>query len=270
MLKLQPIEYVGRSPRRKKKGPNVIGGWILFLLVAGIGFLFVRPLVPFLQAQRSEASKENAERAILELRESKEFARKLAAAALERTKAKVEYDPSYFDLSYPGGDVPSQKGICTDLVVRSYRSLGVDLQELVHEDMRKHFRLYPQFWKHKQPDSNIDHRRVPNLQRFFTRFGKVLGNSPSLDDYEIGDLVAWRLPYVEANQGGSHIGIVVPGPGARNEEKWVVHNIGSGPEWEDKLFSYDIVGHYRFTPREALVTASAENATEATLTTAPR
>ncbi|NIP96714.1 MAG: DUF1287 domain-containing protein, partial [Akkermansiaceae bacterium] len=169
-------------------------------------------------------------------------------------------------LSYPGGDVPAHKGICSDLVVRSYRTLGVDLQKLVHEDMQEHFRLYPQVWKRKGPDRNIDHRRVPNLQRYFSRFGKVLGNSRSLDDYDYGDVVAWRLPYGASNQGASHIGIVVPGPGARSSEKWVVHNIGSGPEWEDKLFSYEIVGHYRFAPREEMP-ASAENEAETTLST---
>ena len=272
MLNLQPIEYVGGSPRRtkkKKKGPNPIGGVFLLLLVLAIGFYFVRPLVPFLQAQRSQPSAANAEQAIVSLRATDDFANKLAAAALERTKAKVEYDPGYYDLSYPGGDIPDHKGICADLVVRSYRSLGVDLQKLVHEDMSQHFRVYPQIWERKGPDSNIDHRRVPNLQRFFSRYGKVLSGSHSLDDYEIGDVVAWRLPYGGVKKGGSHICIVVPGPGARSNEKWVVHNIGSGPEWEDQLFGYEIVGHYRFSPQDGLLAGSAEKEPEATLTTAP-
>jgi uncharacterized protein YijF (DUF1287 family) len=237
------------------------------MLVVGIGFFFVRPILPFLQAQRSRASAQNAERAIEELKASADFAKKLAAAALERTKEKVEYDPGYYDLNYPGGDLPAHKGICSDLVVRSYRALGVDLQKLVHEDMRENFRLYPQLWKLKGPDANMDHRRVPNLQRYFSRNGDVLRNSRTVDDYEVGDVVAWSLPYGETNAGGSHIGIVVPGPGERSGEKWVVHNIGSGPEWEDKLFSYDIVGHYRFSPREKTVTASVDNEPKTTLST---
>lgn len=270
MLNLQPIEYVGRAPRRpKKKRPNFFGGWFLLLMAIGIGFAFVRPMVPFLQSKRAQASKANAEKAIGQLKESNDFAKKLAAAALARTHEKVEYDPGYYDLSYPGGDVPPHKGICADLVVRSYRSLGVDLQKLVHEDMSEHFRLYPQLWERKEPDSNIDHRRVPNLQRYFSRYGKELGNSPSIDDYDVGDVVTWRLPYGAAEQGGSHIGIVVPGPGARSNEKWVVHNIGSGPEWEDKLFDYEIVGHYRFAPGRESSTASADNEAGATLSTAP-
>ena len=270
MLNLQPIEYVGRAPRRPKKNhPSFFGGWFLLMMVLAIGFVFIKPMVPFLQSQRSKATVENAEQAIGELRESKEFAMGLAAAALERTKEKVDYDPGYYDLGYPGGDVPSHKGICTDLVVRSYRSLGVDLQKLVHEDMSEHFRFYPQIWKRKGPDSNIDHRRVPNLQRYFSRFGKVLENSRSIDDYELGDIVTWRLPYGGGEQGGSHIGIVVPGPGARSDEKWVVHNIGSGPEWEDKLFGYEMVGHYRFAPGREGLTASTESEAGATVTTAP-
>ena len=260
MLNLQPIEYVGRAPSRpEKKHPNLIGGWVLLLMTLGIGFVFIRPMVPFLQSKRAHATKANAERAIGELKESKDFAKWLAAAALARTTEIVEYDSGYYDLSYPGGDLPSHKGICADLVVRSYRSLGVDLQELVHEDMAENFRLYPQLWERKEPDSNIDHRRVPNLQRYFSRYGKELENSPSIDDYEIGDVVSWRLSFGALEQGGSHIGIVVPGPGARSDEKWVVHNIGSGPEWEDKLFGYEIVGHYRFAPGRESSTASAEN-----------
>lgn len=274
MLDLQPIEYVGGGPRRKKrknqKSASFFGGWFLLMLVVGIGSFFVRPLLPFLQSQWSRPSEHNAKLAIEELKSSQDFSKQLAAAALERTKAKVEYDPGYYDLTYPGGDIPPHKGICSDLVVRSYRTLGVDLQQLVHEDMRENFRSYPQLWKLKGPDKNMDHRRVPNLQRYFTRNGKVLEVSHSVEDYEVGDVVAWRLPFGESDQGASHIGIVVPGPGERSGEKWVVHNIGSGPEWEDKLFSYEIVGHYRFSPREEAVTASAENEANTTLSTAPQ
>ena len=119
---------------------------------------------PYLKSQQDRASSANREKAIEQLQGSQEFSKKLAAAALQRTNEKVEYDPGYYDLPYPGGDLPAHKGVCTDLVVRSYRSLGVDLQQLVHEDMSDHFRLYPQLWDRKGPDSNIDHRRVLNLQ----------------------------------------------------------------------------------------------------------
>ena len=275
MLNLQPIEYVGKSarhqPRKKKgpRGPGFFGGWFLLILVIAISFFFLRPIIPFLQSQRAQASAVNKKKAIDELRSSEEFSKNLAAAALERTRETVNYDPAYYDLAYPGGDLPPHKGVCTDLVVRSYRTLGVDLQQLVHEDMSAHFRLYPQLWERKGPDSNIDHRRVPNLQRYFSRFGKILENSHSLDDYKVGDVVTWKLPYGAAEQAGSHIGIVVPGPGARGNEKWIVHNIGSGPEWEDKLFDYEIVGHFRFAPLHETMTASASRKAGATLSTSP-
>ena len=273
MLNLQPVEFIGKSHRRpgpkRRKGPSFFGGWFLLILTLAIGFFFLRPIIPYLKSQQDRASAANRTKAIEQLRSSEEFSKNLAAAALQRTNEKVEYDPGYYDLAYPGGDVPAHKGVCTDLVVRSYRSLGVDLQKLVHEDMSDHFRLYPQLWDRKGPDSNNYHRRVLNMQRFFSRFGKVLETSHSLDDYDIGDVVTWKLPYGATEQGGSHIGIVVPGPGARSNEKWVVHNIGSGPEWENKLFDYEIVGHFRFVPEREAMTASTDKEAESTLSTAP-
>jgi uncharacterized protein YijF (DUF1287 family) len=245
---MKPIEYIGPAPRRKKKRRGPFGGWFLLVVAVGIGFLFVRPLVPFLKAQQSHASGSNVDLGMRVLRESGDPGAALAAEALGRTLMDVKYDPAYYSITYPGGDVPSEKGVCSDLVVRSYRGLGVDLQQLVHEDMTGSFRIYPQFWKLKGPDSNIDHRRVPNLQRFFARHGEDLPIGKVGDDFAVGDIVAWRLPFGENGQAASHIGIVVPGPGAKKGEKWVVHNIGAGPEWEDELFSYEIVGHYRFVP----------------------
>jgi len=248
-----PIEYIGPAPRKKKRRRNPLGGFLLLAVVVGIGFVFVRPLVPFLMAQQSQASRSNADLAMRSLRGSGDPGQALAASALERTKANVSYDPAYYSIDYPGGDVPEDKGVCTDVVVRSYRKLGVDLQQLIHEDMSENFRLYPQFWKLKGPDANIDHRRVPNLQRFFTRHGQDFEIGKIGDDYAIGDIVTWRLPFGESSQAASHIGIVVPGPGAKKEQKWVVHNIGAGPEWEDELFSYEIVGHYRYVPEGGFV-----------------
>ncbi len=179
-------------------------------------------------------------------RKASAFGEKLAAAALVRTKAKVRYDPAYVVLDYPGGDVPANTGVCTDVVIRSYRKLGLDLQKLVHEDMRKNFSKYPKNWGAKRPDKNIDHRRVPNLQKYLSRFGKVLPKSKKRRDYLPGDLVAWDLN----NRGLWHIGIVVEKPG-KPGSRWIVHNIGSGPRLEDCLFDWKIIGHYRFEPRTA-------------------
>ena len=110
--------------------------------------------------------------------------------------------------------------------------------------MTDNFRIYPQIWELKEPDTNIDHRHVPNLQRFFSRFGseiEVPESGPQADSFQYGDVVAWRLPH-----GATHIGVVVPGPGDRRDEKWIVHNIGSGPKWDNQLFEYQVIGHYRY------------------------
>jgi len=169
---------------------------------------------------------------------------RISAAALDRTKHHVTYDPAYFSLEYPGGDVPADKGVCTDVVIRTYRKLGVDLQKLVHEDMRKSFSKYPKNWGAKRPDKNIDHRRVPNLQRYFERQGAKREITKNLKSYEPGDVVAWSLN----GRALWHIGVVVEPPG-KPGERWIVHNIGSGPKLEDRLFEWQIIGHYRFHPK---------------------
>jgi uncharacterized protein YijF (DUF1287 family) len=161
-------------------------------------------------------------------------AERLIAAALEQTRSRVTYDGSYRRIGYPGGDVPPSIGVCTDVVIRAYRKLGVDLQVKVHEDMRRAFRAYPQSWGLPAPDPNIDHRRVPNLQTFFRRAGAELVVSRDPEDYRPGDLVTWRLP-----GNLPHIGITT---GERSPAgiPLVVHNIGRGPELEDVLFSFPI------------------------------
>lgn len=169
---------------------------------------------------------------------------RLGEAALARTSADVVYDPSYQRIAYPMGDVAADRGVCADEVVRALRALGVDLQVLVHEDMKKNFVAYPKLWGLSAPDPNIDHRRVPNLETYFTRQGYRL--APSLDpkDYRAGDVVAWNL---RGDAGFlPHIGIVTDRIGASG---WpmVVHNIGAGPQLEDVLFSWPMTGRYRIT-----------------------
>lgn len=169
------------------------------------------------------------------------FADKLAAAAIELTSQKVQYDPAYFKIKYPNGDIPANKGVCTDVIIRAYRKLGIDLQKEVHEDMKSNFSKYPKSWGLKTTDSNIDHRRVPNLMVFFTRKGKdkLISNDPK--DYLPGDLVCWNL-------GGevTHIGIVVNKKSEDKERYLIVHNIGGGQELADCLFTYRIIGHYSY------------------------
>ncbi|PXF63191.1 DUF1287 domain-containing protein [Kangiella spongicola] len=167
----------------------------------------------------------------------------LVSAALDRTNHHVIYEGSYRKIDYPMGDVPENIGVCTDVVVRSYRKLGLDLQQLVHEDMKANFAQYPKNWGLKRPDTNIDHRRVPNLERFFERHGQTLAITDDAKDYLPGDIVSWRLA-----GGLPHIGIVSNKKSAKSDNYMIVHNIGLGPKLEDVLFDYRIVGHYRYLP----------------------
>ena len=169
----------------------------------------------------------------------------LVAAAKQRTQHSVVYDGRYMRLAYPNGDVPANIGVCTDVVIRSYRKLGIDLQVLVHEDMRANFDAYPsqRIWGLTRPDHNIDHRRVPNLQTFFSRHGSSLTPTRSASAYQPGDVVSWMLP-----GNLPHIGIVSDERSADKQRPLIVHNIGAGPVQEDMLFNYPITGHYRFMP----------------------
>ncbi len=169
----------------------------------------------------------------------------LVAAALERTRHRVAYDGGYYPIDYPGGDVPQGIGVCTDVVIRAYRQLGIDLQVLVHQDIQKNFSCYPsrKLWGLTRPDPNIDHRRVPNLRVYFSRHGVELPISSHGGDYRPGDLVTWMLP-----GNLPHIGIVTNKRRRLTGRPMIVHNIGRGPMLEDMLFDYPITGHYRFLP----------------------
>ncbi|MCU7812980.1 MAG: DUF1287 domain-containing protein [Candidatus Thiodiazotropha sp. (ex Notomyrtea botanica)] len=177
---------------------------------------------------------------------SQGFERDLVAAAIARTMHEVHYDGSYFAIPYPNGDIPSNIGVCTDLVIRSYRAIGTDLQRLVHEDMTQNFSSYPskRIWGLDSTDRNIDHRRVPNLQTYFTRYGEILPVTENNQDYVAGDIVTWMLP-----GNLPHIGIVTHKTSVRTGNPLIAHNIGSGPKLDDMLFSYKITGHYRYVPK---------------------
>lgn len=175
--------------------------------------------------------------------QSGHFGQNLAEAAFERTKLNIRYDGSYHRLTYPGGDVPAGIGVCTDVVIRSYRALNIDLQLLVHEDMESEFSAYPTIWQNTKPDHNIDHRRVPNLQTFFTRHGVSVHVSLVGSDYLPGDLVTWNL-----GRNLPHIGIVAKKKSGDGERPLIIHNIGSGPRIQDCLFDFKITGHYRYHP----------------------
>lgn len=169
------------------------------------------------------------------------FGKRLSDAAIALTRDRVVYDPAYFRIPYPGGDVPSDRGVCTDVVIRAYRRLGIDLQKEVHEDMKANFDKYPKTWGLSRPDTNIDHRRVPNLMTFFGRHGAKLPATRDAADYALGDIVCWQLP-----GGQIHIGIVVSRLNRAGIHRMIVHNIGGGQVVEDCLFEFRIIGHYRY------------------------
>ena len=170
-----------------------------------------------------------------------DFNNELSTAAISIINPDIIYDPAYFSIQYPNGDIPIDRGVCTDVLIRAYRKLGIDLQKEVHEDMTSAFEQYPKNWGLESTDKNIDHRRVPNLMTFFARKGlvKPLSNNPS--DYVSGDVVCWNL-----GGGITHIGILISKKSIDNQRFMVMHNIGGGQVAEDILFNYKIIGHYSY------------------------
>lgn len=162
-------------------------------------------------------------------------------ASIEQTGYTFRYDPSYAKIDYPNGDVPPDRGVCSDVVIRAFRKVGVDLQKEIHLDMKRNFAAYPKKWGLTRPDTNIDHRRVPNLMTYFSRRNKSLPISSIAKDYLPGDVVAWDL-----GGGVTHIGIVTDRKIGQSKNFQIVHNIGAGAKLEDVLFAWRIIGHYRY------------------------
>lgn len=169
------------------------------------------------------------------------FYEMLSDSTLSVIDPNIYYDPIYYSIKYPNGDVPKDRGVCTDVVIRAYRKVNIDLQKEIHEDMKAHFNLYPKQWGLKTTDKNIDHRRVPNLMTFFSRKGIVLPITKQPQDYNPGDIVCWSL-----SGGMTHIGIVVNKKSKYSDRFLIVHNIGGGQVLADCLFDYEIIGHFRY------------------------
>jgi uncharacterized protein len=194
---------------------------------------------PQLKPQASQAAKRVAEQP-----DAARPRERLIAAGVEQTTYTTSYDPAYVKLAYPGGDVARETGVCADVIVRAFRACGVDLQKEVHEDMARSFAAYPQLWRARGPDANIDHRRVANLMKWFERRGKALSVSDRAEDYAPGDVVAWDL-----GNGRLHIGLVTDiktGGGDSPHGLAVVHNISAGAKLEPVLFAWKVVGRYRY------------------------
>ena len=171
-----------------------------------------------------------------------DYIKKMIESAVEQTTLTKSYDPAYIVLPYPNGDVPIETGVCSDVVIRGFRKAGVDLQKEIHQDMSANFSLYPKKWGLKKADSNIDHRRVPNLQTYFSRKGKSLQITDKADNYKPGDVVAWDLN----GKGLTHIGLVSNIWNDTTKRYLIIHNIGSGTKAEDVVFEWKIIGHFRY------------------------
>jgi uncharacterized protein len=224
-----------------RKQPNYLSGHpnhvmnrtytSVLLLVASLGVACGQPAPPVQPAELPRPP-------VLELTSR---VRKVVDSARRQTQLTTSYDASYIRIAYPGGDVSTSTGVCSDVVIRAFRAAGVDLQKAVHEDMTAHFSAYPKRWGLARPDTNIDHRRVPNLMVFFDRARKAVPARTNPKDYLPGDVVAWDL-----GGGVLHIGVVTDEIDASTARYRVVHNIGWGARLEDVLFSWRVIGHYRY------------------------
>lgn len=218
---------------------QIITGCFSLVLV----LFFVSCQTNFQSAARTSESvfTDVAEKPALAFEDSDEI-KKMLESANEQTRQTKTYDPAYVVIPYPMGDVPMETGVCTDVVIRAFRRAGVDLQKEVHEDMRLNFAVYPKKWGLAKPDTNIDHRRVPNLQTFFTRRGKSLVITNKAENYQPGDVVAWDLD----GKGTTHIGLISNLYNNSTKRYLIIHNIGGGAVAEDKIFDWKITGHYRY------------------------
>jgi uncharacterized protein len=209
-----------------------------------VSFLSISLLTGCQAVRSSQRAVEVPQRALAEAMQIKADAtplEKVNAGAIEQTTQTTGYDGSYVKLDYPNGDVPPSTGVCADVVVRAFRKAGIDLQKELHEDMKKNFAKYPQKWGARRPDTNIDHRRAPNLMTWFDRQGKAQPITKDAKDYLPGDVVAWDL-----DNGLPHIGMVSKIKVEGTERYAVVHNIGLGARIEDVLFAWKVTGHYRY------------------------
>jgi len=217
---------------------------MLVIRVLPVLFLFISSLTGCHVIRGSQRAVAVPERVLAEAVQVKADAtplEKINASAIEQTTQTTSYDASYVKLDYPNGDVPLNTGVCADVIVRAFRKAGIDLQKELHEDMKKHFAKYPRKWGARRPDSNIDHRRVPNLMTWFDRQGKTQPRAGDAKDYLPGDVVAWEL-----DNGLPHIGMVSKIKIEGSDRHAIVHNIGLGARVEDVLFAWKITGHYRY------------------------
>jgi uncharacterized protein YijF (DUF1287 family) len=200
-------------------------------------------LIVFLSCKKSENLAISKKSDSYYIEKPATFEEKLSNAALSIIDEDVIYTPNYVSIKYPNGDVPPKTGVCTDVIIRAYRKVNIDLQKEVHEDLKANFSKYPNLkkWGLKNPDTNIDHRRVPNLEIFFERKGQKLEVTKEASDYKTGEIVTWMI-----NGKLPHIGIITNKKSSDGKRPMIVHNVGAGQVLEDCLFTYPIVGHFKY------------------------
>lgn len=236
---IKPIEYIGPVPKKRKNKPR-IGGWVILFLASLFIVKFAWPYIEGVaHASQDQPNNELANEVSNRFTNSLIPAQRVAGEAIRNTTLDISHDTNYYKIAYPMGDIPPDKGKNTDIVIRALRAGGLDLQQVIHEDMTENYNSYPQLWQLKEPDPSIDHRRIENINRFLTRHHISGDVSRKRSSYNIGNIVVWQLP-----QGQLHLGIVVPGPGIHSNEKWVVHHLNDRPLWADSLLDYHVLGNY--------------------------
>ena len=223
---------LGTKNNNMKKFPAILLSLFLFIALFIFVFLVKLKLLPDIPNQN-----------IIYEAITNPVISKLVESAISQTKSNVTYDPAYYDIDYPNGVVPSNVGVCSDVIIRAFKDVDLDLQKEVHEDMASNFKVYPNLWGLTSTDKNIDHRRVPNLQTYFQRKNYDLPVTDDANDYAPGDVVVWRF----AN-GRVHTGLVVNALDLTSQRYLIVHNAGRGPQLENVLFAWEIIGHYRIIP----------------------
>ena len=214
---------------------------LIFLTITLTSLIGCSSAFPSGIAQHTVSASDIVEKPKLEDIRSEEV-RKILTNSFAQLETVTGYTQKYYSIAYPNGDVPKSTGACTDVIIRSFRAAGVDLQKEVHEDMKSNFSKYPKKWGLRRPDTNIDHRRVPNLDRYFSRKGKSLQITSEAENFKPGDVVAWDLN----GKGLTHIGVVSNKWNTKTGRYLIVHNIGAGAQLEDVLFEWKIIGHYRY------------------------
>lgn len=236
---METIAYIGTVPPPPKR-KSVLGGGLIILITVAFVLYYAFPFFEeIFNESKTEVSSLQLEKITNRLESSQRPMQMIAATALRQSQKEIQFDPYFYNLSYPMGDIPKNKGMAADVVIRSLRDVGLDLQKEIHEDMSSDFHQYPQLWSATEANFNIDHRRIENIQRYLQRNHTPSKISRNLEDYNIGNIVFWRLP-----KGELHLGVVVPGPGLHEHEKWVVHHLHSVPLWENTLLDYPVVGNY--------------------------